>query len=44
VPGDGREAHLLEQGVQRLRVRVRVFDELETIGTGRVLRRDTGSG
>jgi hypothetical protein len=40
VPGDGREPHLLEQGVQRLRLRMRVLDEFEAVGAGGVLRRD----
>jgi len=37
VAGDGREAHAIEQAPQQLRVRRRVFDELEAVGAHRVV-------
>jgi hypothetical protein len=42
VPGDGRKAHLLEEGVELLGFRMAVLDELEAVGPHRVLVRDGG--
>src|SRR5204862_7395067 len=37
VPGDCGEAHLCEQAAQLFRVRGCIFDELEAVGTHRIL-------
>jgi hypothetical protein len=42
VPGDRAEAHLLEQHAQRSRIRRGVFDELETVGTERIVPKRSG--
>jgi hypothetical protein len=42
VAGDRRIAHELEQRVQFLRSRMRVFDKLETIGAHRIVGANRG--
>jgi hypothetical protein len=41
VARDRQVAHQLEQGVQRFRIGVRVFDELEAVGAHRVVGADS---